>query len=65
MSYFEHNDSIGREKRERIANYHADRARMLAAFADYELGAVTMFLPADAAQLRAREAIILSGHLGV
>lgn len=65
MSYFDHNDSKGRETRESLANYNAARARMLATFQEYDLGAVTLFLPADMAALRAREALILSGKLGV
>lgn len=55
--YTEHQDRIGRDIRVRTQNHNAMRARMQAAFAEYDLGAVTLFLPANVAQLRAREAI--------
>lgn len=65
MNYFAHNDAKGQDARVRLANYHAARERMLATFKEYDLGAITLFLPANVAQLRAREALILSGKLGV
>lgn len=64
-SYFAWADRRGQDARIRAQSWNAARQRMLIAFQEYDLGAITMFLPACTAQLRAREALILSGKLGV
>ncbi len=55
MNYFDHNDAKGRDSRLRVQNWRAARARMLATFAEYDFGAVTLFMSKYEVQARCRE----------
>lgn len=54
-SYFAWADSKGRDVRIRAQSWNASRARMLIAFQEYELGAITMFMGRRELQARVRE----------
>ncbi len=62
MSYHEHMDAIGAETRRTAAAWNAARARMLATIEEYDLGAVTLYMPKYELRARLREALYLKGE---
>ncbi len=60
MSYFDHNDQNGAETRRTAAAWNAARARMLATIEEYDMGAVTLYMPKYEIRARLAEARYLS-----
>lgn len=63
MNYHEHNDARDRDNRLAVEAWNAARARMLAAHEEYELGAITLYMPKYALKARLAEARVY--NLGV
>lgn len=62
-TYTEHNDRRNRDKRLAVQAWNAERARMLAATEEYELGAITLFMSKRELQARLRESAYVGTNL--
>jgi hypothetical protein len=55
VTYTDYNDRRDRDNRIAVETWNAERARMLAATEEYELGAITLFMSKRDLQARLRE----------